>query len=374
MPRPDLSVSIGTPNACNECHRDRTADWAAQAVAGWFPNGRQTQPHYGTALQAGRTGATNAERLLDALILDTGQPGIARASALLLLPRTASAASDPAIDAAIGDPDPLVRSAVPRALSPAAGPATVQASLALLGDSIRSVRIEAARALGGIDPKAVTPAQRDAYTAANQELVAAELVDSDRPEAHLNLGVLDMRRRQSNEAEAEYRTALRLDPRFVPAMANLADLDRARGQDQRGGELLRQAMAIEPDNANIRHALGLLLVRQHDYAAALPLLRQASELAPDNARYSYVYAIALNSVGQPRQAIAMLEQAHKAHPADWDLLSGLAMIARETGDISLAQQAAREMVALRPADPQARELLRGLGDWQALRPGAPTTR
>jgi predicted CXXCH cytochrome family protein len=374
VPRPDLSISIGTPNACNECHSDHTADWAAQAVAGWFPNGRQTQPHYGTALQAGRTGARNAEQLLDTLILDTGQPGIARASALLLLPRTASAASDPAINAAIGDPDPLVRSAVPRALSSASGPGTVQASLALLGDPIRSVRIEAARGLAGIDPKAMTAAQQDAYTAAHHELVTAELVDADRPEAHLNLGLLDMRRRQPDEAEAEYRTALRLDPRFVPAMANLADLDRARGQDQRGAELLRQAMAIEPDNADIRHALGLLLVRQHDYATALPLLHQASDLAPGNARYAYVYAIALNSAGQPREAIALLEGAHKAHPADWDLLSGLAMIARDAGDISAAQQAAHEMVALRPADPQARALLRGLGDWQTLRPGAPATR
>ncbi len=86
VPRPDLSVSIGTPNACNTCHKDRTPQWAAQAVAGWFPGGRQTQPHFGTALNfAGRTGAANAEVLLDALILDTKQPAIARASALVLL-------------------------------------------------------------------------------------------------------------------------------------------------------------------------------------------------------------------------------------------------------------------------------------------------
>ena len=134
---------------------------------------------------------------------------------------------------------------------------------------------------------------------------------AERPEAHLNLGLLDVRRQQPDAAEAEYRTALRLDPRFVPAMVNLADLDRARGQDS-GADLLRQAMAIEPDNADIRQALGLLLVRRHDYADALPLLRQASELAPDNARYAYVYAIALNSAGQSQQAIALLKKAHQA--------------------------------------------------------------
>ena len=56
-------------------------------------------------------------------------------------------------------------------------------------------------------------------------------------------------------------------------------------------------MAIEPNNGDIRHALGLLLVRQHEYTAALPLLQRASELAPDNPRYAYVYAVALNSSG-----------------------------------------------------------------------------
>ena len=48
-------------------------------------------------------------------------------------------------------------------------------------------------------------------------------------------------------------------------------------------------MAIEPDNADVRYALGLYLVRKHDYPEALDLLRRAHELMPDNARYAYVY-------------------------------------------------------------------------------------
>jgi hypothetical protein len=54
----------------------------------------------------------------------------------------------------------------------------------------------------------------------------------------------------------------------------------ARGLDQQGAELLRKAISIEPNNADVQHSLGLLLVRQHDYAGALHLLRRASELAP----------------------------------------------------------------------------------------------
>ena len=32
IPRPDLTVTLGTPNACNQCHADKTAQWAADAV------------------------------------------------------------------------------------------------------------------------------------------------------------------------------------------------------------------------------------------------------------------------------------------------------------------------------------------------------
>ncbi len=365
VPRPDLSVSLGTPNACTQCHADRTPEWAAQAVAGWFPHGRQSVPHYGTALHAGRTGAADAEQQLDRLILDRSQPAIARGSALLLLPRYATAASEAALNAAIAHPDPLVRAAAPRALTPSTSQATLLAAAALLRDPVRAVRIEAARALAGTDLLSLTPQLQTALVNATKELVAAELVDADRPEAHLNLGLLDTRRRQPAEAEAEYRTALRLDPAFVPALVNLADLDRARGMDQQSAELLRKAISIEPNNAYVQHALGLLLVRRHEYAEALDLLRRAHELAPDNARYAYVYAIALNSTGAPAEAMALLERAHRQHPADIDLLMALVSIARDTGDFGTALRHARELVILDPADARLRSLISDLEKRQA---------
>jgi hypothetical protein len=66
------------------------------------------------------------------------------------------------------------------------------------------------------------------------------------------------------------RAALRLDPSFVPSLVNLADLDRVRGPDEEGAGLLKKAMAIEPDNADVRYALGLYLVVRMAAARALP--------------------------------------------------------------------------------------------------------
>jgi Flp pilus assembly protein TadD len=220
--------------------------------------------------------------------------------------------------------------------------------------------MEAARALAGTDLLSLTPELQTAMVSATKELVAAEMVDADRPEAHLNLGLLDLRRGQMPEAEAEYRTALRLEPGFVPAMVNLADLDRLRGVDQEGAELLKKAMTIEPNNADVRYALGLSLVRRHDYGGALDLLRRAHELVPDNARYAYVYAVALNSTGAPGEAMTLLEEAHQRHPADRDTLMALVSIARDKGDFALALRYARELVTLDPGNAQLRALLSDL--------------
>ena len=337
-----------------------SAEWAAKAVAEWYPNGRQTTPHYGTALHAGRTGAVDAERQLDRLILDKTQPAIVRASALQLLTRYASAASEPAIRAGITDPDPLVRMAAPQALPPSAPRSLIEAILPLLSDPVRAVRVEAARVIAGTDPQTMTPEHRSAFASAYQELINAEMIDADRPESHLNLGLLKTRRQQTSEAEAEYRTALRLDPKFVPALVNLADLNRQRGMDKEGAELLRTAIAIEPNNAAIKHSLGLLLVRQRNYAEALPLLRDAATLDPDNARYAYVYAVALNSTGSAAEAKALLARTYKQHPTDRNVLAGLIAFERDSGDIAAALTHAQELAALEPQNPQIRALLNDL--------------
>jgi predicted CXXCH cytochrome family protein len=357
VPRPDLSASLGTPNACTQCHSDRSAEWAAQIIAGWFTKGRHTSSHYGSALHAGRVGSPDAERQLDGLILDRNQPAVARASALPLLAAHASPASEPAIKAAAIDADALVRSAAPRALPVSAPRAFVQALAPLLSDPVRAVRIEAARSLAGTDLLVLTPQQQTAFVKATAEFVDAELVDAERPESHLNLGLSALRRRELPDAEKEYRTALRLDPNFVPALVNLADLDRARGKDEDGEKLLQRATTIAPDNADVQHALGLTLVRRRDYAGALERLRRASALAPDNARYAYVYAVALNSAGNATQAVTVLEETHRMYPGNREILAALVSIARDKGDFPAALRHARELAALDPDNLQLRALL-----------------
>lgn len=137
-------------------------------------------------------------------------------------------------------------------------------------------------------------------------------------------------------------------------MVNLADLDRMRGMDRHGAEWLGKAMAIEPVNPTIPFALGLLRVRQRNYAGALPMFYKASELAPGNARYAYVYAVALNSTGASAQAIAVLEAALARNPTDRNFLTGLVSIARDQGQVLTALRHARKLAILYPEDSQIR--------------------
>jgi Tfp pilus assembly protein PilF len=364
VPRPDLSVQLGAPNACTSCHTGQNPAWAASTIAGWFPNGRQTRPQYGTALAAGRAGDVGAEPVIDALIGNATEPGIVRSSALLLLPHIGTGASLPAWRAALADPDPIVRLGAVRAL-PAAPSAAMQHEVATrLTDPVRAVRTEAARALAGVDPQSLPAEQRAALSAALLAFVAGENVSADRPETHLNLGLLDLRQRQLDQADAEYRTALRLDPKFVPAMVNLADLDRMRGLDQQGATMLRKAIELEPGNADAHYALGLLLVRQHDYQAALAELHRTTELAPDNTRFVYTYAIALNATGARGEALTLLRRAHSRFPGSLDVLSALLSLSRDDGDVVSALQYAKELWRLHPGDVQLALLIRDLEQQQ----------
>ncbi|NNG13164.1 MAG: hypothetical protein HKM88_07950, partial [Halobacteria archaeon] len=60
IPRPDLSVSLGTPNACNGCHPDQSAQWAAEQVKNWYGHTPEGFQNYAAALHDARNQAPGA--------------------------------------------------------------------------------------------------------------------------------------------------------------------------------------------------------------------------------------------------------------------------------------------------------------------------
>jgi Tfp pilus assembly protein PilF len=361
VPRPDLSVALGTPDVCTGCHRERSAAWAAAQVVAWHGRtGRARRPHFAPALDAGRRGLPTAGTALAALAIDAEQPGIARATALALLPEYLSAASMPAVEAALGDGDPLVRAAAVGALEALAPEVRVRLAAPRLRDPVRAVRLAAAHALADTARSALETAQQADFERALAELIASEAVNADRPEAHVNLATLSARLGRPADSESELRTALVLDPGFVPALVNLADLFRAQGRDADGERFLEGALRAVPDSAEVLHSLGLLRVRQGRRSEALDLLRRAAERRPESVRFAYVYAVARHSTGDAAGAIATLEAAHRRRPASRDVLVALVTYLREQGDARAALGYAERLRTLAPEDPGVRGLVESL--------------
>ncbi len=214
--------------------------------------------------------------------------------------------------------------------------------------------------LAAVPRERLTDAQRAALDQGLMEYVAAERFNADRPESHLNLGLLYAAQRRTPEAEAALRTALVVDPRFVPAAVNLADLYRAAGREAEGEQVLRDILKQDPRSATAHHALGLLLVRQKRMPEAMPELEAAARLAPESARYGYVYAVGLDGAGRRKQAIETLERSLLRHPHDRDTLSALVAFTREQSGPRQALVYARRLAELEPANPEVRQLVQRL--------------
>jgi tetratricopeptide (TPR) repeat protein len=330
VPRPDLALALGTPDACTQCHVNRSRKWSADAVARWYGPNRRLEAHYATALDAGRRGLTGAERSLASVATDRTAPSIARATALSLLSDYLTPASLPAIQTGLADDQPLVRAAAVRGLAPVPSQDRAPLAAPLLSDPVRAVRIEAARVLADTPPPALPAHQRAALEQATAELIASELASADRPESHLNLSALYTQMGRANDAETSLLTALRLDPRFVPAMVNLADLYRAQSRDAAGETLLQRAMEIDADSAEAVHSLGLLRVRQQRQSEALALLKRAAALQPDVPRYGHAYALALHASGDVAGAIEQTEKLLSRVPGNPDALALLQELRRTT--------------------------------------------
>ncbi|MGZ9059589.1 MAG: HEAT repeat domain-containing protein, partial [Burkholderiaceae bacterium] len=268
IPRPDLTVETGAPNACNSCHAKESSRWAADTVAKWYGPERRKESHFGQSLAAGREGKPGAAASLHALINSAAQPAIVRATAIELLQRYPSPAASTLVAHAVGDPDPLVRCAAVASLAGFTQDDRVRLAAPLLSDPVRAVRIEAAHVLASVPEQSLSETRLSAFRSALAEFEAAQRANADRPESWLALGNLHAARGQPQRAEDAYRAAIALDARFTPAYANLADLLRDRDNEAAAESTLREGMAATQTHAALEYALALSFVRQGKKAAA----------------------------------------------------------------------------------------------------------
>ena len=356
IPRPDLSVKLGTPNACNNCHSEQTALWASEKIESWYGRQAEGYQQFATALHSARKQLPAAQSLITSLAANTQQPLIARATAVSYLSQYATPAAVESIQQVLQSTDPMLKLAALDALESLDIRQRVQLAFPLLDDETRSVRINAARVLASVPVGNLPEHQKKKLDTAIGEFINAQLFNAERPESQVNLGGIYSELGRNAEAESAYRKAIELQKQFVPAYVNLAQLLSEQNKEGEAIDLLQSGLQQVPDDASLHHVLGLALVRQKDLPKALEQLSRAAELAPDDVRFSYVYAIALQSTGEVDRALEVLETSHGLHPGNPDVLFALVTVNRDAGNKQAALRYLAALIKLMPENMAIRQL------------------
>jgi len=361
IPRPDLSVKLGVPNACNQCHTDKPAEWAAEKTAQWYGTAIRDTPHYGEIIAHARDGDVAAYEALVVLASDASQPAIVTATALELLAQYSPA--EPTVRAlrdGARHPDPLVRAVTTSTLGLMPTIADLKTLSQQLNDPVRAVRMEAARILAPVPRENLDPQQRHALDAALQEYRDTQLALADTPEALLNLGVLESALGNDTAAESHYVRAIDIAPEFVPARVNLANLYNRTDRNSLAEQQLRAAIGYEPEAGELYYSLGLLLVEGQRLTEAAGLLQTAADLLPRRARVQYNYALLLQNLDRRDEAEVMLRRAYGLEPRDSDIVYALVIFYSQGEDWPEALDYARKLQTLDPESPGAARLIEQL--------------
>jgi predicted CXXCH cytochrome family protein len=360
VPRPDLSGKLGTPNACKDCHTDKSAEWAASAIEQWFGPKREGFQNYAEAFHAAWTDQADAAKLLAAVAADHDVPAFVRAGALSELSSRLSPSNISLAQAGLADPDPEVRIGALDMLQGVPATRLWPFVSPLLSDPSRGVRLRAVALLADMPSEGLATADSELLERIAQEFVSAQRLNADRPEARSALGHFYAQRGNPSQAEAEYKSALKLSPQYAPAAVNLSDLYRQLGRDSDGESVIRAAIHASPQDGGLHHALGLALVRLNRRDEALDEFRKAAELEPDQARYAYVYAVGLHSSGRQSEAMTVLKENLTRHAGDRDTLLALINFSREAGDIDAALEYAKQLAQIEPTNQDLAKLVQEL--------------
>ena len=321
IPRPDLSLTLGTPNACINCHDDKTDQWALQWVNKWY--GEKKKAHYGTILADADAGKAGADSGLLRIINSNLYPEIIRATAIGYLSAYQSAKAQDVVRKALNDPDPLLRHAAVENYM-AVDSATLFSNLVpLLNDPIRSVRMEAASRLMTFNKSKFNEIQTKAYAKALDEYRKSLEYVADFPTGRYNLGNYYSKLNDWAKAEENYREAIRIDNLFSPAKVNLAIIYYQQGKTDPATTLLRDLVANHTDITDGYYYLALLYAEQKRYNEAIALLETATTKPGNNPRIFYNLGLLYQMTGQNEKCESTLVNGLSLDPGNFDILYAL---------------------------------------------------
>lgn len=369
-PMPEAAVAFGSSLACLNCHHDKTAAWALNAVRTWHPGSRVAAPtlHWaGLIAAARRDDWAKLPEMLEYIQL-TNREETVSATLLRLSVACPNPAKWPVLKAvALADPSPYVRAAAVDACQGNPAADVVAVLLRAVRDSCRLVRVRAALALAGVARERLDPGDREALEKATAELETALKIRPDDAGAQYNLGNYHVARRDTTNAIADYEAAIHLRGDFLPARVNLAMLMNSVGRNDEAERNLREAVRAAPGNAAVRLNLALLMGEVNRLPEAKAEYANVLQLDPTNAVAAYNLAV----LAAPTSLVEAIKWSRKAAewcPGEPRYAYTYAYYLMVSGNAGAAAGVLQELLGRYPDDREARQLLEECRNNRATRP------
>ncbi|WNO11435.1 multiheme c-type cytochrome [Teredinibacter sp. KSP-S5-2] len=365
IPRPDLTQSLGVPNACNDCHEDKTPAWSERAILQWHPDSKYIgSEHFAQAFHKAELGTADSGRALSKIAQDGQTPDIIRASALQRMALVPGRDAMLAIIRGVRDENPLMRQAAIVAAVPYSLSDRWPMLNTLLNDDLKPIRTEAARALAGslvqAEALGLVAVDKKRLQDVLEEYREVQTYAADRGSSHTNLGNLEKVLGHPKNAEKHYRKAIEVEPAFIPAYVNLADLYREWQNENQVQDILSRALTKQPKADSVLYAMAMSFVRSGNKEKAVKYLQSAANGAEPNPSIVYTYALLLQDIGNRDASIEQFQRAYTLNPSNPDINYSLALNYQAKGDYSNALRHAKKLAQLIPNNPQIKQLVRQL--------------
>ena len=360
IPRPDQSIKYKTPNACTQCHIDKSDEWAASTIEKWY--GKTRPAHFSDALTLGSTRLPESKQGLEKLLKNEEEPAIARATALHYLSQLPNLQNLDLFSYALSNKEPIVRYTAIRSIMDL--PTNLKKPLIspLLSDSIKSIRISAASALAELTQNDFENADREAFTKAKQEYLIYLNVNADFPGGQMNLGQYYQKTNKLKDAEKAYSKALELDYFFNAARMNLAYLYNMEGRNEDALNLFKQVIEQEPAYAPVYYSTGLLLAEMQRLDEASEYLEKAANLDSNDARVYYNWGLTLQKQNKITEAEEVFLKGLKVNPEFLDIDYALTIMYMQQNQYKKAKKYAEKLISIQPENAHFQQIIKMIND------------
>ncbi|MCK5853032.1 tetratricopeptide repeat protein [bacterium] len=358
IPRPDISIKINTPNACNQCHTDKSAQWALDYTKKWYGESFEKRPHYGLVFSAAQQGKVEAEEGLINIVRDEVFLPIVRAAAVSYLPAFITPKSIETITYALHSPESIIRHTAVQSYPDNDRQRFISELTPLLFDLTRAVRMTAAIRLS-VMPKNELPSKyHKAFDKSLEEYKLAMEYTADFQTSRHNLGNMYSNLNNLKKAKENYLAAIEIDSRFQPPKINLAMIYNREGENDKAMALFQDIIKTDPGFSEAYYYYGLLLAEQKNFTEAAKMLNKAAKFFPQRARIFYNLGLVQQYLNNSKEAEKALLQTVKIEPQNGDNLYALIDFYLKNKQFAKAEKYALKMKTLAPENAEVEKLIK----------------